>query len=132
MDSTVARLASWMREHHPRVGELAPGCTDAAITELEHELDVPFPDGLRALYRWTGSGDDPAVVSPAVMNDRHVLPLAQIAKVRAMMAGLVDDGTFASKDSWHKPWLPFLANPEGSYLCWDPKGSFPRVGGSPG
>lgn len=129
MDEVVARLAAWMHAHHGRSGELTRGATDAEIAAVEQRLGVTFPDGLRALYRWTGGGADDG---PAIMNNRNVLPLEHLATTREMMNRYVDDGTFHRKDWWHKAWVPFLHNGASSYLCWDPKGSFGEYGGVPG
>ena len=127
MDEIVARLAQWLRKNHPHADKLTPGATDAAISEVEKQLGVSFPAGLRALFRFCGGGS-----GIAIMNNRQLLALAELPRIRAMMAGFVDDGTFARRDFWHKPWVPFLDNGGGSYLVWDPAGSFSRVGGAPG
>ncbi len=103
-----------------------PGATDAEIAIVEQRLGATFPDGLRALYRWSGGG--PAD-GPAIMNNRNILPLDTVASTREMMNGFVDDGTFHRKDWWHKSWVPFLHNGASSYLCWDPDGSFAEAGG---
>lgn len=129
MDKLVARLAAWMRDHHARASTFTRGATDTEIVAAEQRLGVTFPDGLRALYRWSGGGSDEG---PALMNNRNILPLDQVVSTREMMNTYVDDGTFHRKDWWHKSWVPFLYNGASSYLCWDPKGSFATAGGVPG
>ncbi len=129
MDELLARLGAWIRDHHGRASELTRGATDAEIATVEQRLGVTFPDGLRALYRWSGGGSGGG---PAIMNNRNILPLDQVAPTREMMNGFVDDGTFHRKDWWHTSWVPFLHNGASSYLCWDPTGSFKEAGGVPG
>jgi len=129
MEELVARLAAWMRAHHGRADTFTRGATDGEIAAVEERLGVTFPDGLRALYRWSGGGSENG---PAIMNNRNILPLETVASRREMMNGFVDDGTFDRKHWWHKSWVPFLHNGASSYLCWDPAGSFAEAGGVPG
>jgi cell wall assembly regulator SMI1 len=111
MDQLVARLAAWLREHHGRASELTRGATDAELAAIERRLRVTFPDGLRALYRWSGGG---TAEGPAIMNNRHIVPLDTLVSTIEMMNGFVDDGTFSRKDWWHKSWVPFLHNGAGT------------------
>lgn len=128
MDVLVARLAAWMSENHGQRARLTPPATDADVAEAESVLGVQFPEGLRALWRWTAGGEG----SPTIMNNRTLMDPAGIVRAHDMMAGFVKDGTFEHKDWWHETWVPFLTNGAGSYLCWDPKGSFKKLGGVPG
>jgi cell wall assembly regulator SMI1 len=129
LDELVAQLAAWMHEHHGHAATFTRGATEAELTAVEQRLGVTLPDGLRALYRWSGGGTDEG---PTVMNNRYIEPLGTLVSTREMMNGFVEDGTFDRKDWWHRSWVPFLHNGAGSYLCWDPKGSFAEAGGVPG
>ncbi|MBA3820416.1 MAG: SMI1/KNR4 family protein [Deltaproteobacteria bacterium] len=126
MDELVERLAAWVGAHHGRAHELTRGATGLEIAAVEQRLGVSFPEGLRALYRWTGAGTEGG---PAIMNNRHVVALDTLAETREMLNGYVADGTFHRKGWWHEAWVPFLSNGASSYLCWDPKGSFAEYGG---
>jgi cell wall assembly regulator SMI1 len=128
MKDVVARLEAWLRKNHPEaLAGLAPGVSEAEIAKVEARLDVRLPEGMRALYLWHDGNSTGSFA--AIQNNRHLMPLEQVAATREMMAGFVDDGTFEDPDWWHKAWVPFLDNGAGSHLCWDPAGSF---GGKPG
>lgn len=114
MEATVQRLARWLEAHHGQYGQRSPGASEDAIAAVEHQLDVTFPDGLRALYRWSAGGHD----DPTIMNNRQLMPLSKIVETRAMRLDLIKIGQFA--EAWWDPqWVQFLTSPNGSGLCWN-------------
>ncbi|MGE8468367.1 MAG: SMI1/KNR4 family protein [Pseudomonas putida] len=52
MKTSMERLEKWLQAHLPEVREdLAPGCSEAAITEFEREVGRALPESLKDLYR---------------------------------------------------------------------------------
>ncbi|MBX8471872.1 SMI1/KNR4 family protein [Pseudomonas sp. RIT778] len=53
MKAVTERLEKWLEANIPETLEdLAPGCSDAAIAEFESLVGKPFPESLKALYKW--------------------------------------------------------------------------------
>lgn len=52
MNTLMERLEHWLEANLPEVREdLAPGCSEAAITDFESQIGRAFPENLKALYR---------------------------------------------------------------------------------
>lgn len=52
MKTVMERLEKWLDAHLPEIlGDLAPGCSDAAIAEFESIVGRPFPESLKQLYK---------------------------------------------------------------------------------
>jgi cell wall assembly regulator SMI1 len=124
MDDVVVRLGRWLWANHPAALEaLAPGLAEDELAGYEKQLGAALPAGLRALYRWrNGNGPDRCA---SVFRNMELMSLGDAVRTQEML----NDITFSTPNWWRRSWVPFLTNGAGSYLCWDPRGSF---GGEPG
>ena len=53
MKTSMERLERWLETNLPEVHEdLAPGCSEASITEFECQIGRALPESLKNLYRW--------------------------------------------------------------------------------
>jgi len=129
MEDVVARLERWLGQRCPHhLERLAPGLTDEAIAACERQLDVTFPDGMRALYRWR-NGTLPGQLGADIIGRYALQPLQQAIEHQKMMNGLLEQGSFKAKSWWHTTWLPILDKGTGDAICWDPRGSFGGTAG---
>ena len=129
MDDVVERFARWLWSNSPKVlDELAPGLSDDAIAGFEKQLGVTLPDSLRALYRWRNG--NAAEGYGSVIGRWRLTPLERVVSTRAILDGLLDDGTFEGQPSWwRKSWVPFTDDMGGNGLCWDTRGTLGGVKG---
>lgn len=110
VDRALEALGRFLDQHQPAFArELRPGVDDAALAALDegpHPLRLP-PE-LRALYRWH---DPPGSATQPFEGDDVWLLLAldELAAARDEVADRQGDAA--------SPWLPFLRNGGGDYLC---------------
>ncbi len=112
----LARLERWLAEHRPRyLHALLTGASAAELDELQANLGLALPTGLRTLLHWH-NGQRADFVG-CFEQSWNLLSSRDIAKAKTE---LDTDPTGANaKSGWQKNWLPFLADNGSDYLCLD-------------
>jgi cell wall assembly regulator SMI1 len=126
------RIHTWLRAHAPAVlDSLGPGATDAEIREAESEMDITFPDDVRAAYRiHDGQGHgEPEWEIPSFLYGWEWMCLDRVVGDWGILKSLLDRGTFADarsaprgpirNDWWHPKWIPLTHDGGCSHHCLD-------------
>ena len=113
VEASWKRIDKWLKKNAPRVFEaLAPGASDAQITEVERKMKVTLPEDVRASWR-VHDGDEGSAVLPSTRAEDMgygLLSLKDFGLHSKSMRGY---------EGWERGWLPIAANPGGDYQCVD-------------
>jgi len=92
MAASMERLDHWLETHLPELHtDLLPGASDVAIAEFEALVGRPFPDSLKALYKWHDGQEDEINTGPF-----YGLTFLSLAEARKHWEGwkqIVDDSS---------------------------------------
>jgi len=129
MRKSWKRIESWLRDHAPVVlASLQPGADDAAIQKAERELNIKFPDDVRASFR-IHDGQAGELEAPMFIELWHLLSLDSVIQWWRMWKELLDAGEFEGypvepgngvRGNWfHSRWVPLASNQLGDICCLD-------------
>ncbi len=112
LPALLSRLERWLGTHRARYSHgLLAGASPADLGPLQEALGRSVPEELRTWLGWH-NGQDPEVFG-ALAEDWHPMSAAEIAKTKKELDAEGHAG-------WHREWIPFLDDDNGSFLVLDP------------
>jgi cell wall assembly regulator SMI1 len=128
MDTLIARLDRWLKEHRPAYyAALQPGRSEHRLREFEQGIGFRVPDTFKELYVWK-NGQDPKCFA-ALQHNRMFMSLEVVLDRHRMMNELLAGGEFDDEMWWSPKWVPYLDNGGGDHQCIDMGGEFGGIEG---
>ena len=123
MESLIARLDRWLKEHRPAYyAELQPGLSGARLDQFERDIGFRRPDAFRDFYAWR-NGQNPGC-SAALQFNRMFMSIDDVLGMHRLLTEMLEGGEFDQEVWWSPGWVPFLANGGGDHQCIDMGGAF--------
>jgi cell wall assembly regulator SMI1 len=120
MESLIARLDEWLRQHRPAYyAFLQPCLTDSELANLEKELGLELPSDFKLFYQWKNG--TPAEGFDTILPNFRWLSIEDV-----ILYWNESEKWVVDTPKWwrHHGWLCFLTDDTAVEICLDMNGSF--------